>query len=469
MRALEVLFDDVELRKLRARFPNHPAVVRYDVMRQFLSKSLALSYPDETAVVLQIGSIILDVVSYDEPPDQAIARLEPEVLRQLRLRVADPNQFADQIAVLSCWSMLRSKDIPARVIEQEGLPDIEVPFAESNRSHWIEAKRLRIGKKSEQTRSVISYANKQIKRGGDGVGSVYLHVERPQERVVFDDRVPAAVQSYIDHANRELHSGFSRSVAEVIVAWDDYMLLGTPPARTTYFLRRRTKVLLHAAPRAKSLLQGDALEMGRTVMLPIEWSSSRGAATRVLATQPIQVGTTTVTELFRKECEIPGYVRSVHVIEALSSPDQITRYDIGGSVVILATRRIAQGAEPYTLLILAAERLAGQTEIYLGLRVYFDLNYDGNDLTPWTAFEAFLRRYGFPIWVGNQSGLFIPAARVEATQAAETEIVRGAPPPNEPVCLNAMMRRDAAGSTDVSWAFGFLTGRYGADVRRRQW
>jgi len=110
-------------------------------MRRFLANELPLTYPNETTIVLSIGSIMLDILSGDHAPEVLTSQLGAEVLLQLRQRVADPNQFDDQMSALGCWSMLRSKGIEAHVVEADGLPDIRIALAESA-THWIEAKRL---------------------------------------------------------------------------------------------------------------------------------------------------------------------------------------------------------------------------------------------------------------------------------------------------------------------------------------
>ena len=65
----------------------------------------------------------------------------------------------------------------------------------------IEVKRVSIGKNPKQTRKVIGDANKQIKRGGKEVGSIFLFIERPHQRVAFDD---AACGSRVTPAEKAL-------------------------------------------------------------------------------------------------------------------------------------------------------------------------------------------------------------------------------------------------------------------------
>ena len=60
LRILELLFDDAGLATLRANAPRHPAVTRYDRIATFLERHDRLEYPNETDLVLEIGSLILD-------------------------------------------------------------------------------------------------------------------------------------------------------------------------------------------------------------------------------------------------------------------------------------------------------------------------------------------------------------------------------------------------------------------------
>ena len=93
---LELLLADPGLGALRVRSPLHPAVKRYDNIAAFLAKRIGLSYPDETNLVLDIGSILLDAFLPDSSVtlDDVLRSMgDDEVFQQLRKRVADPNQI----------------------------------------------------------------------------------------------------------------------------------------------------------------------------------------------------------------------------------------------------------------------------------------------------------------------------------------------------------------------------------------
>lgn len=177
------------------------------------------------------------------------------------------------------------------------------------------------------------------------------------------------------------------------------------------------------------------------------------------------IGATTVTELFRKECEVPGYVRAVHAVEALNNPDASERYSLNETTIVLATRRVVLGHAPYSLLVIAFERQAGHCEIQLAFRVYDDSKANDVDLRPLAVFEKLLMRYGTTVYVGDQSGLLIPAARVKSSESGHA-LVRAAAPKKEKYLVHALLRPDTVGFTDVAWVFALSTSVYGADVHR---
>jgi hypothetical protein len=104
---MERLLDDPKLASLRASMPEHPAVCRYDIIARYLEGTLPFKYPNESDLVLTIGSAILDAMALNSAETaEAILKTvtDPEVIRQLRRRASDPEQFFDQLTAFRCWS-----------------------------------------------------------------------------------------------------------------------------------------------------------------------------------------------------------------------------------------------------------------------------------------------------------------------------------------------------------------------------
>jgi hypothetical protein len=62
LRMMELLLDDNGLDELRKQSVSHPAVQRYDTIRAVINNNGAVNYPDETDLVLQAGSTLLDAL-----------------------------------------------------------------------------------------------------------------------------------------------------------------------------------------------------------------------------------------------------------------------------------------------------------------------------------------------------------------------------------------------------------------------
>jgi hypothetical protein len=202
-------------------------------------------------------------------------------------------------------------------------------------------------------------------------------------------------------------------------------------------------------------------------MLPIVWSTSTGSKPVTLSA--IRVGSITVTEQFRQECEATGDVRSVHAIEAIQHPSAVRQYSLDGDSFLLATKRVAVARKPYTLLVIAAAKKDGATEIDLAFRLYDDEVHSTEQVLndPLFAFTTLLEHYGVPVTVGDLQGLFIPRATVDFGHAQD--ILGGRFLSGEDVNVHAIVKLATDSKTaSVAWAFAWLSKRYRADVRRHR-
>lgn len=466
---LGLLLNDPGLSSLRSKAPAHPAVKRLDKINGILTQTYKLQYPNEVDDVLEIGTAALDgmTIGSGASPETVLASIDDdEVLRQLRKRAADPEQFSDQMAAFNCWNLLRENGMNARLVEKEGFPDIELPPAQAS-SSWIECKRIRLGSVAGRARKVIVKASSQIEAADPGgVGVVYIFIERPQQRVVFDDVLPGDVAAYVAEVERELGSGHSRNVATVVVGWDDYLTIGEPPQRTMYFLRRRSLSRSNNNSLRQLGLSDEALVLGRTVVLPISWAASTEDHP---PPAPIRIQNIAVTQLFRQECELPGYVRSVHAIEAMKHPDGIIKYDLGGITMVLATKWVAVASPPYLMLLISMIKDADLAEIEFGFRLYPDGDFIAKDASPDQAFMQMLARYGLPVTVGDQCGLFIVHAQVKAEGGA-AKLIKVEQQSTGRVVLSTLMKTQGTSppTVDIAWAFAIDAEGYAADVRKHR-
>lgn len=177
----------------------------------------------------------------------------------------------------------------------------------------------------------------------------------------------------------------------------------------------------------------------------------------------IDAGNALITQAFRDQNEFSHGVRPSHVLEVLADPDGFSRVDVGdGYSILLATRKVDAGPYPYVLLVLAHERPGERPAITAGYRL---LDNDPRKLLaiagdPTLAFRFLLDRFACPIRVGDQVGIFIPAAVVQQT-AVGTAIVEGLGRTPESLSIEALIKvNHAKRATEVQWAYALDTGAY---------
>jgi hypothetical protein len=455
------MFDDAGLESLRRRFPRHPAVRHYDAL---VDLSNAIQWPDEFESAAAVGTLGLDFSTwaprppYDDFWDFVDADARAWTVGELR----KPDQFEDVMAELFTWGWLRSESFNGRRVNEEGQSDLVIDL---DATAWrCEVKRIHVGTPVTRVAQVVAKANSQIKRTDpESAGTLFLSVARSGARAAFDDRIPNDVQPYVD-AVREAIRAQNRSVAQVIVMWDDVMILGNPPEPVLYAFRRRSVVVEHPGPRVRSPIPSDALNVGRTATVWIRWTPSRAGAAAPGATplRPIEVGDIAVTELFRRENEVPDGIRARHAIEAYSEPDALARFDLDGVEIVLATRRIEFGDAPYTLLLLGTRGGPQPTlQLVAGFRLYLDAE---RNLwrEPMAAFETLLERYGLQITLGSHSGRFIPAAVVDSSEAIRAEGCA------DGLYVNSHIRVLPNGRVEYAWVFALDTTAYREAARARR-
>ena len=436
LRILEDMFGDPGLLSLRAKSPRHPAVRRFDMLAGYLDRGEGLTYPVEEALSQELAGMIIDRSTWAIAPvgvgfwsfiGDGAAR------RQVEARIRRPDAFEETVAEVFFWSLLRQEGFSVDLIERDGLPDL-VFDERSPDPIWGEVKHLRLGSGARRASKVIEKANSQIKRAdAEGAGIVFVQVARDPYRAALDDRIPSDVQPFIQEVRRALHIGQYRSVGRVVVTWDDYLVMGAPPERTFFAYRRRSEVIDHPAPRKPVRLPAERTKVGRTVGIWVKWTGST-TQPAPQSLPPLVGRRAVVTQQFRQENASTDGIRASHAIDALANSDALERHELDGLTVLLATRRITVVRVPHTLLIMANQRGAAAPEIIAGYRLYETAPEDAELARhPFAAFTELLRRYGAPVRVGTQIGLFIRAATVPIVEGAP--IVATELPGGDPVAL----------------------------------
>jgi len=455
---LEAMFGDPRLERLRSRHPGHPAVVQYERLMG-LEKN-RVQWPDEFEPVAALASVGLDfsVWTPDPPFDDFWDFLDEETRRWTVGIMENPDQYGDAMAELFVWGWIREQGIPAVRVNAEGRSDILVG---ADRDWSCEVKRIRKGTKPEHIRKVLAKANRQIKATAvDGGGSVFIMVERAPRRVALDDRVPNDVQRLVEATRRALHAGQLRSIAQVVVAWDDVMMAGEAPEPMLYAFRRRSLIIEHPAPRQPARYPAKQMEIGRTMITMIRYEDrDKPEASPSLAAIP--AGDISVSPLFRQENEFADGIRANHAVETLAEPDSLVRLAYDDWHILLATRGIDFADGPYTLLVVGIQEGAGPIQAVGGYRLYRQQNELDLSRDALAAFRVLLDRYGLEISTPTQAGRFIPFGVLPPGVGLRI------PDDNDSHIVSAVMKLRDDGSTEIAGAYGLDTGRYRAALRRK--
>lgn len=290
-------------------------------------------------------------------------------------------------------------------------------------------------------------------------GVVALYIRRRALRLGLDDRVPSDVRPYVDELTDLLQSGQWRNIGEVVVYWDDALVMGSARDGYTLYAFRRVPLRIFNGGRSTSVVpEGSEVEFGSTVTVPIRYPVRHHDVPSFPAET---VGEVTVTQLFRQMNEHKYGIRPGHVGEIVSDPDGHTVSEIEGCQFHLFTRKVVGGRGPYVVLLLAIRRGEQPLEVVAGFTVYGSHEWVQSVSTdPWIVFGVVLELFGKPVTVGGRTALFFESAAV-AKRAGETQ--RLVEVPGLETGSLYVTVRDAGGEeqeTHLFWVFAIDQQRY---------
>lgn len=472
LKMLEEMFTDPDLTGLRSRWPNHPCVRRYDTIKQYVEDERGLTYPFDEAIQSEMAELMIDRSTWGTqlPGKSFWSFIDDESVRtQVEARIRNPDSYHDIIAEVFFWGWLRAEGVAAKLIEREGMPDLIIGADDPNPT-YAEVKHLHVNSPSTRVRSVIKKANRQIKKANpQAAGIVFLRVAREGYVASLDDRIPSDVQPVLDEVTRSLQTSMNRSVARVIIAWDEYASHGEPPARTTFFFNRKFAVVDHPSPRSNPVVDARFEGGGRAVAMRVSFGPATAPPPDEILPS-IKGRRAVVTQLFRQTNELSEGVRASHAMDALLNPDGLERHDIQGGAVILATRRITIARAPYTLLVIARQDAGQVPEIQSGYRIYDRSDEDAAlAKAPFAAFMELLARFGIPVRVGATKSLFVRSAIV--TLEDDTPVIEVERPSDEGAGMIAAFVRTEKGNPQrahVAWAYALDKSAYRTDAAQRR-
>jgi hypothetical protein len=215
-----------------ARNAAHPAALRWRLLQRLIEQRGTI-YPEQAADLPLLIRTILDGVLIAEAtvgdainlvagPLSAYGNVKVE--EKIRSRVTSPDAFEDVMLELSfaAWHKMQTH-YAVEPLEVEGA-DFKIRLP-SGALLIPECKRIVSATKQRLTKEV-RYANHQIKQvaGDYGVAVFDVSIAAQAAPAEFGDEAPPVIQHLESLILPALSGSFNRSVAEVLLLWDEYLV-----------------------------------------------------------------------------------------------------------------------------------------------------------------------------------------------------------------------------------------------------
>ncbi len=365
------------------------------------------------------------------------AEVDPVVRTSLRSRLVDPSQFDATMTEVTLWAHFRQQNVDADFVGEEGRADLrlqgEVP---------VEVKRAHTHPTQKAIKRRVATANKQIRNSAAG-GSGIMVLQVAAMSATRQPHDEAQIDVYEAELTRLLRRHY-RSIAQVYLLWDDYVLLGEAPEYVALIPRRRVRMIHHEAPHG-------TVDMNEERFLPIVSTGVQFATDQTVPATPFTYSSVRVGKIFRRQSRATQVVSEEDARGALSAPTAIATYDLGPTRIVLATKRVTKRPwAPHTLLVVGEMDDRSNIEIALGYRLTDPPDQTAAEqvtMFPLAAFLSLLDRYGLPIWVADQRSTFIPLLATDDLEPGSWAYKNFTPPGS--AAQPAGIRRDERGY--VAW------------------
>jgi hypothetical protein len=240
-----------------------------------------LLIPEDLNILSDIAQIFLDSIVLVQCTRGNIETLDLgslanygdiKVQKRLKAVMIDHNQFLDAMTELTYAAWHISKGHRVVATEDSGIADFSVRIPSLELPIIADCKRLKENTAIRRVRDATSTANRQIKgTGSNGIGLAVIDIsDRVPNPPTFSDATPLEVEQVAAEVARAL-KGSNSSVSGVILIWNYYLLreLFEPKHKLFIALRRRSKLVPHAAPRVPLPESIDELLPGNTVVFEV--------------------------------------------------------------------------------------------------------------------------------------------------------------------------------------------------------
>ena len=239
----------------------HPAVKRWAFCQKLAARGGVLRIPEDLRWLPEMAQLLLDSATLVECTRGNITSLnlgnlgnygDERVQKRLKAVAVNPDQFLDAMTELTYAAWHISKGHRVVATEDPGIADFSVEVPGLDLPIIADCKRVKSKSALRRLRDAISTANRQIKAvNSAGIGLVIMDISgKVPNPEMFSDAVPLEVEQAAVEVSRSIKE-FNSSVSGVILVWTDFLIreLFEPRHKLFVVLRRRSKVVSHAAPK----------------------------------------------------------------------------------------------------------------------------------------------------------------------------------------------------------------------------
>lgn len=260
----------------------HPAAKRWQTCQDLLTQDGFVHWPAQadhisTLQRLQADSLTFIGISDGDLQSYRLGKVEGYgdnlVQRKLWSRINDPAQFQDLLLELRVASWHKLEGHTVTPTEADGLADLRIDIPDLDLPLLLECKNLSTTSPN-RVGALVRKANTQIRNVGIEAYGILL-IEATQVVSTPPDpngAIPAEIQAIAGLAKRAVSGPKNRAVSRVIVAWDEQIPIGQPPARSGVALRRCHLSIDHEpVAGVRGLAPNVKTYAGGTLLLALDW------------------------------------------------------------------------------------------------------------------------------------------------------------------------------------------------------
>lgn len=161
-------------------------------------------------------------------------------------RLPSVDQYWSVIAELQMWGYLEARGLSPKLVQEDGLPDLEFSGENASERFYFDVKSLEEGSDLNAINRHIKKANRQIRNVSDSAkGGCFLRILGTHLGNNEGEFKPKRIAEVCSVVERIMNSNDNKCVATVVVIWEEVQCIGNVPGWQTWCVTRKSESYLH--------------------------------------------------------------------------------------------------------------------------------------------------------------------------------------------------------------------------------